>query len=172
MKAPVFTLLLASIIVVRFLVLLDTMGKTDRFIASLPSQIETEGLLMRETRTGILNGLIPDYCGINVIRITDATAERLKNGGLTFLKEATRSRWSSRPDTQTVFYEPWRTITPSQSIGDSFVMSVMSCTGSLNIPFHEIIAGIKSGSGFVSSGRGPNYYLLPDQRLFVHVFMD
>lgn len=145
---------------------------SDRFIAGLPSAIETDGLLMRNVKTGFIHSLIPDRCGVNAIRITNAAAARIKVEGLAFFHNATRSRSNPDPRHRTVFYRNWREMRPMKSLAETVIMGVLDCGGRSDIPYEQILQGIKDGTGYVA-GRGYNqYYVLPDQKLFVQAFID
>lgn len=145
---------------------------SDRFIAGLPSEIEADGLLMRNVKTGFIHSLIPDSCGVNAIRITDATVSRIKVEGLAFFHNATRSRSNPDPRHRTVFYRNWREMRPMKSLAETVIMAVLDCGGRSNIPAESILKGIKDGTGYVAGSGYNQYYVLPDQKLFVQAFID
>ncbi|WP_029059858.1 hypothetical protein [Stappia sp. ES.058] len=148
---------------------------TKRFITGLPLSIEVEGYVMRNARVGLLNSLISDACGITAIRITDATAQKIKEQGLPFFENAKISRSDKARHRSPVFYEDWQKMPPRSrlSIGESMIMWASSCAGRSGIPFEQIVDGLTGGSGYVSGGRGySEMYVFPDQKLFVHAFVD
>ena len=147
---------------------------TARFIDILPPAIEPAGLAMRNVHTGLFSAIVDDRCGTTVIGISEVTAERINSEGLAFFETAERSRSVVAARGSAIDYATWQKLpqTGNRSIGDAFIMTVFSCAGRRNIPSRQIIEGLESGNAYVSSAGGSDFYVLPDQRLFVHAFID
>lgn len=62
---------------------------------------------------------------------------------------------------------------PMKSLAEALIMAVLDCGGRSNIPVESILNGIKEGNGYAAGISGYNqYYVLPDQKLFVQAFID
>ncbi|MEM9634060.1 MAG: hypothetical protein AAGA50_22205 [Pseudomonadota bacterium] len=174
MKSTVFILLLFSAFLYRLDAWQTKVEMTERFVKALPSSIEAEGLIMRRVHVGLLNDLIADSCGTNAIRISDATAIRIKQEGLAFFASAKHGRLESDRNQSAFRNLEWQKLPECSdcSMGESFLMSVFTCAGRSGIPARKIVEGLKAGNGYVSVKSGSEYYMLPDQKLFVQVFID
>lgn len=174
MKSNVLVCLLFCLLIFRIDAWRAKVEITERVVAALPISIEPKGFAMRNVRTGLWSALISDSCGVTAIRITDETAKRIKEEDLTFFETVKRSRSNTVRGGRPVIYEDWYKMPESfaRSIGDSMIMAIFSCAGRSGIPSRQIIEGLKGGNAYVSNKGDSDFYVLPDQKLFVHAFLD
>ncbi len=139
----------------------------EQFIPGLPASIEAEGLAMQNVHTGLFSALVADSCGVTAIRITEATADKIRKDGQTFLESAMRSRSNSARRGRPIFYAAWEKMPTAKYSDESVFAAILSCSGRAGIPARQIIEGLEGGNGYASRNRGYNeFYILLDQRLF------
>jgi hypothetical protein len=148
---------------------------TERFISTMPASIEPDGYAMRNVSTALFNDLIQDSCGVTAIHISDKTANRIKQQGHSFFETAKQSRSNDVRISGPLLYKVWQRYSKpaNDSLGDSMIMAIFDCAGRSGIPDRQIIRGLKGGNAYYSSQSGySEFYVLPDQKLFLHAFID